>query len=369
MNQAEKESPFEALCVVNLESLALLGGAAVAKLSKFCRDSALSVYVVSFMRSGERSLFLTKQRLIPSTAYSCAPSHLGERKFAGVDVLVANTVKRLMPKSDSKFIDKFAQLLEPGFVYVRQVSSSHVLYFRLPQAGSLEFWHDKVPQEHKTSLKASIKPRGLFTEYTKTTQSQEPSVADLLSTGETFFTSSLPLKASEMTQCQINPPNILCSLWNQPPLVVQYFQDKALEGNKEEGECQKAEVIFGKPPADCDSFSIQGFGTILIPSLPEPLPAEPSQETHQEKDKLSSMNLTCESTPEQPRGFASRLSEEREDDSVSQDQEDQTSRAIAQTMALISSGHKFSVDDSSYHMALFRQLKRQIVPGRRFTLF
>lgn len=175
------------------------------------------------------------------------------------------------------------------------------------------------------------------------------------------MTYQLPLNHREMSTCQINPPNILCALWNQPSLIVKYFQRKALEGNREEGECKLATVTLSKPPANFDTYIISGFGTIVIPREIEI--------TVTEKEKTTSFTQTCESTPEQPRGYAVRLAQDEEEESESQEEDGPSSKAIAQTLALISSGHKYSVDEATYHMALFRNLKRRLVPGRRFTLF
>ena len=153
---------FEARCVVDPSSLSSLVGPAISKLTKFCRDSSLGVYLVEFMDGASPALFLTKQRLIPSTGYCCESVHLGVRKFSTVEVLVANTVKRVMPKSDSKFIDKFCQLLDPEVTYCRQVSPSHVLYFKKHQEGSLDFWHERLDKDTKSAIKPAIKPRNLF---------------------------------------------------------------------------------------------------------------------------------------------------------------------------------------------------------------
>lgn len=323
------------------------------------------------MEKGDPALFLTKQRLIPSTGYCCSAIHLGTRKFASVEVLVANTVKRVMPKSDSKFIDKFSQLLDPQATYCRQVSDSHVLYFKKHQTGSLEFWHEMIDLCSKPAIRSDIKSKSLFRDHNDSFKQNSSSVLELLSSGETFFTTKLPLNANTMVLCQINPPNILCSLWNQSSLIVKYFQTKALEGNKEEGDCKKANVTIGKPPSNFESYSIPWFGTIVIPQDEEEVKNEKlfSEKEICEKDKTSSMNHTCESTPEQPRGYASKLSDYADEDSVSNDHEDPSSKAIAQTMALISSGNKYALDDICHHMNIFRQYKRSLVPGRRFTLF
>lgn len=368
-NSEDNQVYFEAKCVIDPASLAALGGSAVAKLTKFCRDSSLSVYLIVFMENGqktEHSLFLTKQRLIPSTGYCCGSGHLGVRRFASVEVLVANTVKRVMPKSDSKFIEKFSLLLEPNTLYCRQVSASHVLFFETHREGTVEFWHERVEAAAKASSRIiAIKPRGLFKDESedRMADSRESKVKKLLSSGETFKTPRLPLNPAEMEVCQINPPNILCSLWNQPPLIVKYFQKKALEGNKEEGECIVATVTNKKAPANSETVTIQGFGTIVIP------PDSEESVTEKEKEKNSSMTQTCESTPEQPRGYASKLSDQEHSDSESQDLEEATSKAIAQTMALISSGTKRVADDSCLFIMRFRQLKKKLAPGRRFTLF
>ena len=370
-NSEDGQVYFEAKCVIDQTSLAALGGPAVAKLTKFCRDSSLSVYLIVFMEGGqktEHSLFLTKQRLIPSTGYCCGSGHLGVRKFANVEVLVANTVKRVMPKSDSKFIEKFSLLLEFKALYCRQVSHSHVLFFESHREGNIEFWHERVEAAVKAGSRATaIKPRGLFKDDSndKAAESRESKVKKLLYSGDTFKTSKLPLNSAEMEVCQINPPNILCSLWNQPPLIVKYFQRKALEGNKEEGECKVATVTLKKVPATSESITIQSFGTIVIP----PDVDESLTVTEKEKDKNSSMTQTCESTPEQPKGYASKLSEQEDDDSESRDLEEVTSKVIAQTMALISSGPKRVSDDSCLFIMRFRQLKKKLAPGRRFTLF
>lgn len=362
---------FEALCCLDPSSLASIGGPAVSKLTKFCRDSSLGIYLVSFMDRNEVALFLTKQRLIPKTGYCCNSDHLGLRKFASVEILVTNTVKRLMPKSDSKFIEKFSLLLDSEAVYCRQVSLSHVLFFRKHQEGSVEFWYEKLEIDPKPANSKNLKNSGLFHGFDQKRENTAK-IASLLSSRTTFVTKGLPLDASAMTPCQINPPNILCSLWNQPPLVVKYFQGKALEGNKEEGECRRAIVTLDSPLYHCESYFIQGFGTIIIPPEIEELTKKEEiseKEWTTEKDKNSSKNHTCESTPEQPRGYASKISDQDSDDSEIQEELDPNSKAIAQTMALISSGHKYSADDNCVHMALFRKLKRQLAPGRRFTLF
>ena len=354
---------FEAVCLVDLASLGQLAGPAIAKLTKFCKDSSLGMYLVAFMDGGRpHALFLTKQRLIPSTGYFCSAGNLGVRRFASVEVLVANTVKRIMPKSDSKFIDKFTQLLDSDATYCRQVGPSHVLLFKKHQEGCLQFWHEKLEKDPKPAIKVHIKPRSLFRVANEKIEEKPPKINEVLASGETFMTTSMPLNPKALVPCQINPPNILCSMWEQPSLIIKYFQRKALEGNREEGDCKKAFVTLKNVQSNQETYKIPGFGTIVVPPDVE-------ENSIQEKEKGTSLTQTCESTPEQPRGYAARLTEQDDNDSGSQDLDEPSSKAIAQTMALISSGKKRTLDDSSHYMNLFSKFKRTMIPGRRFTLF
>lgn len=350
---------FEAMCVVELGSLASLGSHSAVKLSKFCKESSLSMYVVRFMDGGHSDvLFLTKQRLIPSTGYYCSNSNLGIRTFAGVEVLVANTVKRIMPKSDSKFIDKFVQLLTPGGIYLRKLSHSAILMFSRQSNDTLKFWHEfteespKMPKNRgcsKMSKNGNLPDnRSMVSQILLTQMNLE----------ETYLAAQGVLGKAPLTICQINPPNILCGLWREPKLIREYFQRKALEGNREEGECPKAEFLAQKTSGPKESFRISGIGTIFL-----------IQQFQEETTKRSpSKANTCETTAEQRRGFAKSL--EVEDDELSSSFDEPTPKAIAQTMALLSSGkHNYSITDSVNHLAIYAMLKKKIKPGRDFALF
>lgn len=363
MEQYLSHSPriyFEALCVAELASLASLGGMPAAKLNRFCKESSLSMYVIRFMDGAYQDvLFLTKQRLIPSTGYYCASSNLGVRSFAGVEVLVANTVKRIMPKSDSKFIEKFVQILEPNGIYLRRLSSSAILMFSRQSNDTLKFWHEYTEESPKlTKNRASL------------IQSKNGSLSDdravrnrillnQMSPDFTYLAAQGVVGKAPLTVCHVNPPNILCGLWREPALIREYFQRKALEGNKEEGECRRAEFMTVKPSAYAhEKFKISGLGTIVF-----------SQELHQELNKRSpSKANTCETTPEQPRGYAKCLKNEEEEFSSSFDEP--TPKAIAQTMALLSSEKQSSsLKRSVNYFALYAKLKKKIKPGKEFSLF
>lgn len=346
---------FEAICVIELESIGSIGNITSSKLFKFCKESSLSMYYIKFMDGSFKNvLFLTKQRLIPFTGYYCSSSNLGVRAFAGVEVMVANTVKRIMPKSDSKFIEKFAQLLETETIYCRKVSPKHLLIFSRQSEYSLKFWYSEVKEHSRIKL---TEPKSHFTDFSQPTSTGDYVIdnANLLHFEQTYALISDQQGHPTLIGCQINPPNILCTMWRDPSIIIKYFQRKALEGNKEEGECKVGYMLSSQESSKLEGYHIHGLGLLVLP------------EDRDEKNKRSpSKANTCESTPEQNRGFAQFLKEE-DDSSESFDQT--SSKAIAQTLALLSSDKKRSAPRTSSKLALFLQLKNKIKPGRGFSLF
>ena len=205
---------FEALCIVDLNEVTSIPA---AKLSKFSKESGMIVYFISFFEGKHLdTLFLTKQKLVPNTGYYCKTNQLTSRSFASVEVLLGNNVKRVLAKSDSKFIEKFSNLLTVGQAYVRFISENDfrgALMFSSPKQGTLQF--DFIGSDLVTSPEEEA---------------------------NSFEFHGPPLINTSLVPTLFTPPNIICTLYQEPNTIIEYVKRKSREKLGEEIECRRVRL-------------------------------------------------------------------------------------------------------------------------------
>lgn len=132
----EEEIYFETVCLVN-QSIAEPAIPGLQKLRKFCREGGLSIFVIKSLTSTNHySLFLTKQNLACSMGYHGKASAVALKTFSKVTALTGNNVKRILSKSDSKFIERFSQLLTPQKVYLQPLNKEDTIEIVRPSNDS-----------------------------------------------------------------------------------------------------------------------------------------------------------------------------------------------------------------------------------------
>jgi hypothetical protein len=276
---------FDALCV--LETVASLSSIskernhlmALGKISRFCKESGLQAYVIKFMVSppnafinlyssihgfdfqekpqslGEQReilvkdskpskspymIFLTKQKLIPTTGYYCKVNNLSARLFGSTQVLLGNSVKRILAKSDSKFVEKFALLLEIGAVYICKRNTKDLVSAQ-EDCTSTHGQRKLCKQKHYDIYYKFTSPSTGTLELSMHSDSSLPSeVRCKLPLPQTAGAASFKLGSNTSqvwTETALSLPNLLISLPTDPATVQTYVLQKIAEGNQEEGIC------------------------------------------------------------------------------------------------------------------------------------
>ena len=250
---------FEALCILDVETVSAASTVAVVKIARFCKDTGLTPYIVRFIKGNhEECVFLTKQKMVAATGYYCVTSNVSLRRFGPAEVLVGNCVKRIMAKSDSKFIEKFAQMLEPASTYLRLVSNTALMVFtRVGSSSTLTIHRIESTKEEVNSGQ--------------------------LVQGSTYKWSSQPPMAQlALCSAAVSPPNILCTLWDSEDVIINYVIAKSAEGDTEEGECPIGSISH-------TGFFLKGIGSI---SYHKPVQKQ-IQESPQTPDSSSDLHLTA----------------------------------------------------------------------------
>lgn len=270
---------FEAVCLLDTNSIPTTTSkdrsqsVAFGKISRFCRESGLHAYIVKFMvypsaflasvsvslkgsdfddnfsdeyhRSNtsavkpikpdchQHVVFLTKQKLIPTTGYYCKTNNLSARLFGSAQVLLGNSVKRILAKSDSKFVEKFALLLEIGVVYVCKRR-----YQDMPHAADEPRKTQKINQGD-IYYKFTSPAAGKLTLSIYTQASLPASLHFMLSIPNQQIPSFKcnPTSTPKLAETALSLPNLLICLPADPPTVQAYVLAKITEGNQEEGVC------------------------------------------------------------------------------------------------------------------------------------
>lgn len=304
---------FEAVCLLDTNAIPTTTSkdrnqsVAFGKISRFCRESGLHAYVVKFMvhpsaflasvratlKAGESDdqfsddyhrtsiaagkptkqdclqhvVFLTKQKLIPTTGYYCKTNNLSSRLFGNAQVLLGNSVKRILAKSDSKFVEKFALLLEIGVVYVckrRYQDMPHATDEpRKTQKSNQGDIYYKFTSPAAGKLSLSI--------YTQATLPASLSFMLSMPNQQTPSFKCNPASIPKLAETALSLPNLLICLPTDPPTVQAYVLAKITEGNQEEGVCPlgtiSSQSVVQPPPL---SAEVSGLGPVhYTPFLPE----------------------------------------------------------------------------------------------------
>lgn len=319
---SEEKIYFEALCVLEtsashtLDSLDKTQLIALGKISRFCKESGLQAYVIEFMceppasfaysqpnpreievspnhmnlkdtKSSDKrpnklqsSIFLTKQKLIPTTGYYCKVANLSARLFGTAQVLLGNSVKRILAKSDSKFVEKFALLLEIGAVYVCKRRSQDIF--------NASFDHSKNSKRCSSDIyyKFTSHSAGSLTLSTHsdiTLPSEVRAALNLPTTVTTAF-KHMPMNTPQLVETALSLPNLLISLPSDPMPVQTYILAKIIEGNQEEGVCPIGTLTPNTSSAETTAFkttsttTVRGLGMVRYSSS-QPQEAE-NPKTH-----------------------------------------------------------------------------------------
>ena len=313
LSSGEDKVYFEAVCLLDTNAIPTTTSkdrnqsVAFGKISRFCRESGLHAYVIKFMvhpsvflasvraslKTGESDdqysddhhrtsistgkptkpdslqhvVFLTKQKLIPTTGYYCKTNNLSARLFANAQVLLGNSVKRILAKSDSKFVEKFALLLEIGVVYVCKRR-----YQDMPQAAD-------EPRKTQKTTQGDIYYR--FTSpaagklslsiYSQATLPNSLSFMLSMPNQQTPSFKCNPTSIPKLAETALSLPNLLICLPTDPPTVQAYVLAKITEGNQEEGVCPLGTISSqsGVQPPTL-SAEVSGLGPVhYTPLLPE----------------------------------------------------------------------------------------------------
>lgn len=198
----------------------------LARLITKSTKTAERVFLVqTFEESPRFILFSTKQRLISNTAYFCSADCYETRKYSGVQVHHGNNVKRVISKSDIKFIAKFHLLLDPQWVYFKAVNRSSILLFRLNEIGGISM--------HKYQVNSEVVD--LETGQDDTFGCRLPAFSPPLGNTENVCDRMFSLLKQKhfsgfegfkyVQSVPLKTPNLLLNLWSLPELSKAHIKD------------------------------------------------------------------------------------------------------------------------------------------------
>lgn len=351
---------FEAICLLETNAIPpttpkdrfqLL---AFGKISRFCRESGLHAYIVKFMvhpsaflasvsaslkhcesddqfssehykpektssknNRYQHMIFLTKQKLIPSTGYYCKISNLSARLFGNAQVLLGNSVKRILAKSDSKFVEKFALLLEIGVVYVCKRR-----YQDIPQPAD-DFKKVQRMNESDIYYKFTSPAAGKLSLsiYSQSTLPQSLNFMLSLPNQQIPSFKCNPTSAFKLAETALSLPNLLICLPTDPPTVQAYVLAKITEGNQEEGVCTLGTIAPQREAiSNSISVDVSGLGAVYyrpwvseeiqneaeVTSKQENLP-QPREAQPRNTEDLTLKEKTLSTSNHSTKAFSSKL--------------------------------------------------------------
>ena len=231
LKAAHKKLYFETLCVLLIPEKEI-SPPSLQKLLRFCKDSSLRPYIIEALDDSKRvHLLLTKQNLTSKTGYFCSISHLNIRKFGSVEVLMGNNVKRLLSKSDSKFLDRFAQLLERNHTYTRIINSKKSVIFSRNEHDGVDAYQIFTPSQLK---------------------SRDPQVC--------YVRNQIRGEKEEYLPTNISPPNLILNIWEHDKVACRYMIQALSDGIMDDRECKNG-IWRPRSPG----LKIEGLGWIELP--------------------------------------------------------------------------------------------------------
>jgi hypothetical protein len=223
---------FETICVIAFKPNRAVQPAAL-KLQAYCRETNTKPYVIQMMDDKRTcALLLTKQNLTAKTAYHCCPENLKTRRFAALETLTGNNVKRLLSKSDSKFFCRFSNLLLPGLFYTKQIDNNSAVKFS--KSGSEGVQMGKVKTDKRWKFES---PSECYV-----IESETPDLVTLAS-------------------CKVSPPNLMMNLWDAPEVARQYILEDIASGVVEDRNCKEGFIV--EAPSK-KTISLPGLGHIEV---------------------------------------------------------------------------------------------------------
>lgn len=223
---------FETKCVLAVKDTAA-APPALLKVQKFCSESSLKPYVIQMMDEHNTcALLLTKQNLTAKTAYYCSSAHLSARRFASLEALMGNNVKRLLSKSDSKFFSRFSSLLQPGLNYTKQINANSAVIFSKSGANGVKMSRLETDQRWKFESNAQC--------YVVKSEA-----GDLVT----------------LDSCKISPPNLMMNLWDAPEVARRYILADIASGATEDRDCKEGSLVSAPSK---NSIFLPGAGHIEL---------------------------------------------------------------------------------------------------------